>query len=355
MIKTTPQEILSPTPATSPAWDEKLLQSPHTVADKRRRVQQMFAAIAPSYDLNNRLHSLWMDQLWRRKAVKLAALNPNDRVVDVACGTGDLTWKFFYALFHRTQQGYEVPSRGQTIGIDFTFEMLPIATRKMAKTTRDFAKRVNSEDPARRRPIPPPPRPIRRRRLHRLRHPQCSGCPHRHQRIPSRPPPRRPPDHSRILLAHQPRDARPIQFLLPQNPPPHRHAHQRRQNRRLQISPRKRQYLHRPPTNDRHDDHRRLQGRPAIPHDLRRLRLLPRVQNVTAIVPPSSAAEMAKWALWIGGIITLIGGATWTVWIILAVRRDVVRHRGGLCMKCGYDLRHSGDRCPECGEPKQRI
>ena len=31
------------------AWDDQLLQNPHAVADKRRRVQQMFAAIAPSY------------------------------------------------------------------------------------------------------------------------------------------------------------------------------------------------------------------------------------------------------------------------------------------------------------------
>src|SRR5580693_4325420 len=94
MVKTTPEEISPPTPANSPAWDEKLLQSPHAVADKRRRVQEMFAAIAPSYDLNNRLHSLWRDQAWRRKTVKLAKLNPNDVVVDVACGTGDLIAAF---------------------------------------------------------------------------------------------------------------------------------------------------------------------------------------------------------------------------------------------------------------------
>src|SRR5205807_1818467 len=81
-----------PTPPA--AWDDQLLRNPHAVADKRRRVQKMFAAIAPSYDLNNHLHSLWMDKAWRRRAVQLAQLTPNDRVVDVACGTGDLSIEF---------------------------------------------------------------------------------------------------------------------------------------------------------------------------------------------------------------------------------------------------------------------
>src|ERR1700733_12706724 len=85
-------------PQTAPEWDEQLLQNPHAVADKRGRVQRMFAAIAPSYDLNNRLHSLWMDEHWRRKTVKLAAISPSDAVVDVACGTGDLTLKFAQAV-----------------------------------------------------------------------------------------------------------------------------------------------------------------------------------------------------------------------------------------------------------------
>src|SRR5436305_8190146 len=85
---------------TTPAWDENLLRNPHAVSDKRSRVQRMFAAIAPSYDLNNRLHSLWMDQRWRKKAVKLAMLKPLDRVVDVACGTGDLALQFALELWN---------------------------------------------------------------------------------------------------------------------------------------------------------------------------------------------------------------------------------------------------------------
>src|SRR2546421_5256805 len=80
--------------AGTQVWDDRLLANPHAAADKRQRVQKMFAAIAPSYDLNNRLHSLWMDQRWRRTAVKLAKLKSTDVVVDVACGTGDLTALF---------------------------------------------------------------------------------------------------------------------------------------------------------------------------------------------------------------------------------------------------------------------
>src|SRR5687767_3248345 len=96
-------------PAASAAWTDTLLSNPHEVADKRQRVQKMFAAIAPSYDLNNRLHSLWQDQRWRRKAVKLAQLKMRDRVLDVACGTGDLTLLFGQALWKVASDGiYEV-------------------------------------------------------------------------------------------------------------------------------------------------------------------------------------------------------------------------------------------------------
>src|SRR5437016_4009351 len=115
---------------SSPAWDDALLKNPHDAPDKRRRVQRMFAAIAPSYDLNNRLHSFFQDQRWRRKAVKLAVLKPTDVVVDVACGTGDLSLKFAEALGRANRDGWDwqvFPARCRIIGIDFTFEMLPLA------------------------------------------------------------------------------------------------------------------------------------------------------------------------------------------------------------------------------------
>ena len=115
-------------PPVQPAWDDALLANPHAVADKRRRVRQMFAAIAPSYDLNNRLHSLWQDQRWRKRAVKLAQVKASDHVVDVACGTGDLTSLFAQRLWDLANEQLRPQ---QVLGIDFTFEMLPIAARKV--------------------------------------------------------------------------------------------------------------------------------------------------------------------------------------------------------------------------------
>jgi demethylmenaquinone methyltransferase/2-methoxy-6-polyprenyl-1,4-benzoquinol methylase len=120
-----------PLESSSKVWNDSLLANPHTVADKRGRVQKMFAAIAPSYDLCNRLHSLWMDQAWRTAAVKIAQVQPTDKIVDVACGTGDLTLKFASKL--RALNDNRLLPR-QIIGIDFTYEMLPIAQRKAEKT-----------------------------------------------------------------------------------------------------------------------------------------------------------------------------------------------------------------------------
>ena len=102
-----------------PAWtQDDLKNDPHAAADKARRVQQMFSAIAPSYDLNNRLHSMGRDQAWRRAAVKMAQVKLGNVVLDVACGTGDLSGAFAETEALRV------------IGIDFTYEMLEMTRKK---------------------------------------------------------------------------------------------------------------------------------------------------------------------------------------------------------------------------------
>ncbi len=99
----------------------------------------MFSAIARSYDLNNRLHSMWQDQRWRRLAVRAASVTPGDVVADIACGTGDLT-----EAFAKTEAS-------QIMGLDFTPAMLEIAehkrqTRKVPNPDRISYAEADAQD-----------------------------------------------------------------------------------------------------------------------------------------------------------------------------------------------------------------
>ena len=106
-------------------WDDQALQAdPHADPEKAARVQAMFGSIARRYDLNNRIHSLGRDQAWRKRAVKMALVSQGDHVLDVACGTGDLTEAF-------ARSGATVVK-----GIDFTPEMLELAKVKAAQKKR---------------------------------------------------------------------------------------------------------------------------------------------------------------------------------------------------------------------------
>ncbi len=66
--------------------DDRLPQGPA----KARAVRDMFDAIAPRYDLVNRVMTFGMDVGWRRRTVRCLALPPGSVVADLACGTGDL-------------------------------------------------------------------------------------------------------------------------------------------------------------------------------------------------------------------------------------------------------------------------
>ncbi|MGZ4806964.1 MAG: ubiquinone/menaquinone biosynthesis methyltransferase [Ilumatobacteraceae bacterium] len=69
------------------AWDSEALPQGD---DKVTAVRQMFDAIAPRYDLVNRIMTFRLDVRWRRKAVRLLALPAGSTVIDLASGTGDL-------------------------------------------------------------------------------------------------------------------------------------------------------------------------------------------------------------------------------------------------------------------------
>ncbi|MFA6572416.1 MAG: bifunctional demethylmenaquinone methyltransferase/2-methoxy-6-polyprenyl-1,4-benzoquinol methylase UbiE [Bacteroidota bacterium] len=83
-------------------------------------IKKMFADIADKYDFMNNLLSFGLHHLWRKKAVKISGAKFGDKVLDCACGTGDLAIQF-----KKT-----VGDRGNVEGIDFCAEMLPIAQKK---------------------------------------------------------------------------------------------------------------------------------------------------------------------------------------------------------------------------------
>jgi demethylmenaquinone methyltransferase / 2-methoxy-6-polyprenyl-1,4-benzoquinol methylase len=86
------------------------------------RVRVMFAKISARYDLLNHLLSANMDKGWRAKvASELRPLGREPRVLDVACGTGDLALELFESIDARV------------IGIDFCRPMLEIARRKASQ------------------------------------------------------------------------------------------------------------------------------------------------------------------------------------------------------------------------------
>lgn len=65
---------------------------------KKEKIQEMFDRIAPSYDRLNHLLSLDVDKLWRRAALPEIVEPTPQRVLDVACGTGDSTIAIARAL-----------------------------------------------------------------------------------------------------------------------------------------------------------------------------------------------------------------------------------------------------------------
>jgi len=69
------------------SWDSDTLPEGE---DKVHAVREMFDAIAPRYDMVNRIMTFRLDVRWRRKAVKRLELPAGSTVIDLAAGTGDL-------------------------------------------------------------------------------------------------------------------------------------------------------------------------------------------------------------------------------------------------------------------------
>ncbi|MBD5657501.1 MAG: ubiquinone/menaquinone biosynthesis methyltransferase [Candidatus Eremiobacteraeota bacterium] len=85
-------------------------------------VREMFASIAPRYDATNRLLTGGVDERWRRRAVRELAAPTNGTILDMCCGTGDLS-------FHLSRTDPSLHVRG----VDFCEPMLDRARKRVGR------------------------------------------------------------------------------------------------------------------------------------------------------------------------------------------------------------------------------
>ena len=90
---------------------------------KKEKVQEMFDNIAPTYDKLNHVLSMNVDKLWRRHALKEIVDGSAQRILDVACGTGDSTVSIAKAA-----------GEGSTVtGVDISEGMMALVEGKAEK------------------------------------------------------------------------------------------------------------------------------------------------------------------------------------------------------------------------------
>jgi len=124
------------------AWDTPELPQGDA---KAKVVQNMFDAIAPRYDLVNRIMTFRLDTRWRKIAVRKLALTRGARVLDLASGTGDLCINLRKAGLHPLSfdmsYGMLAADHSNAPRVQADILRLPIATQSVDGVTCGFALR----------------------------------------------------------------------------------------------------------------------------------------------------------------------------------------------------------------------
>jgi len=124
------------------AWDTPELPQGDA---KAKVVQNMFDAIAPRYDLVNRIMTVRLDTRWRKIAVRKLALTRGARVLDLASGTGDLCINLRKAGLHPLSFdmsfGMLAADHSNAPRVQADILRLPIATQSVDGVTCGFALR----------------------------------------------------------------------------------------------------------------------------------------------------------------------------------------------------------------------
>ena len=90
--------------------------------ERARLVREMFDRIAGRYELLNTVMTAGLNRLWNREVIRVSGLQPGDRALDLACGTGSLT----------RDLARRVGTKGYVLGVDFSREMLRVAQARPA-------------------------------------------------------------------------------------------------------------------------------------------------------------------------------------------------------------------------------
>ena len=124
------------------AWDTPDLPQGD---EKAKVVQNMFDAIAPRYDLVNRIMTFRLDTRWRKIAVRKLALTRGARVLDLASGTGDLCIDLRKAGLHPLSFdmsfGMLAADHSNAPRVQADILRLPIASESVDGVTCGFALR----------------------------------------------------------------------------------------------------------------------------------------------------------------------------------------------------------------------
>ncbi len=106
--------------------------------DKQQKIVEMFDDIAPTYDVANRVMSMGVDISWRKKACNLAFEFYNkkkiDRIIDVACGTGDMM-----GYWQKQAKKADVEIK-ELVGVDPSSGMIEVAKEKFSEFKYHIAK-----------------------------------------------------------------------------------------------------------------------------------------------------------------------------------------------------------------------
>ena len=93
-------------------------------ADKAGRVQDVFNSVAPKYDVMNDVMSMGIHRVWKDAMMDWLAPRPGQRLLDVAGGTGDISFRFLKRAGH-----------GHATVLDLTEPML-VEGRQRAEASR---------------------------------------------------------------------------------------------------------------------------------------------------------------------------------------------------------------------------